>query len=102
MQLATPQAIVAGHSEWQTRLAVGDGDPLVDVYRGRAGRPPHHFEVLRKTIGGIVVSDLLSAYNYLSVDKRQLCWAHQRQDWPGTVNVAAAICAVASMAERRC
>jgi len=81
---------------------VGDGEPLDDGLEGLSWSAATSIEVLRKAIGGIVVSGGLSAYNYLPVEERQLCWTHQWQDWPGTVGVAAAaICAVAPMAERR-
>jgi hypothetical protein len=37
-------------------------------------------ELLGDAFGGIVVSDRFSAYNYLPLEQRQLCWAHVIRD----------------------
>jgi len=37
--------------------------------------------ILGEQFGGIVGSDRYSAYNWLEVDHRQICWAHLRRDF---------------------
>ena len=65
-------------SSWLWVAACG----LVTVYRvtlNRAGCSAQ--ELLGPTYGGLVVSDRYSAYNWLDLNQRQLCWAHLKRDF---------------------
>ena len=41
--------------------------------------------ILGEQFGGIVGSDRYSAYNWLDVEHRQVCWAHLRRDFQSFV-----------------
>jgi len=70
-----------GHQEQKAWLW-GIITPLVTVFRialSRSGKIAK--ELLGEESGGIVGSDRYSAYNWLPVERRQLCWAHLLRDF---------------------
>ncbi|WP_158218637.1 IS66 family transposase [Synechococcus sp. 1G10] len=55
--------------------------PVVTVFLQSLNRSAAAaIELLGDAFGGILVSDRFSAYNYLSTQQRQLCWAHLIRD----------------------
>ena len=43
-------------------------------------------EILGDCFGGVVTSDRWTAYNYLSLRQRQICWAHLRRDFQAMID----------------
>lgn len=61
--------------------------PAVTVFRVFATRGAKGArQVLGETYGGTVGSDRYSAYNWLKVEHRQVCWAHLKRDFQALVD----------------
>lgn len=61
--------------------------PAVTVFRidrSRSGMVAR--ELLGASFDGIAVSDRFSGYNWLPIERRQLCWAHLRRDFQDMVD----------------
>jgi transposase len=43
-------------------------------------------EMLGECFRGVVISDRWTAYNYLSIRRRQMCWAHLRRDFQAMID----------------
>jgi transposase len=66
-----------GKRGWQWVMVT----PVVTVFlQGLSRSGAAAIELLGSRFGGIVVSDRFSAYNYLPIEQRQLCWAHVIRD----------------------
>lgn len=67
-----------GHKGWLWVMVT----PLVSYFSVFLGRSQQMCErLLGEGFSGYVSSDRFSAYNGLSLDKRQLCWAHLKRDF---------------------
>jgi len=54
----------------------------VTVFRIMAGRSSAHAREMIKARGrGVISSDRYSAYNWIGVSRRQICWAHLKRDF---------------------
>ena len=73
----------AGHSRWLWCAVT----PLVTVFRLASRRSGAAAKVLLgAAFPGILTSDRWSGYSWVSLDQRQLCWAHLARDWQGLVD----------------
>ena len=60
---------------------MGDGQPVLTVFQQVLSRSAQVArQLLGDNYGGIVVSDRYSAYSWLPLEQRQLCWAHIKRD----------------------
>lgn len=56
--------------------------PLVTFFAGVLSRATEAAQsVLGVTFGGILTSDRHGAYNWLDLERRQLCWAHLKREF---------------------
>lgn len=73
----------AGQGRWLWVAATA----LVTVFALAAGRSSAVVKgLLGEAFAGILVSDRWSAYGWLDVACRQVCWAHLARDWQGLVD----------------
>ena len=67
-----------GHKGWLWVVVT----PLVTVFEVFLSRSQQSAkELLGQTFGGILISDRHSAYNWVALEQRQLCWAHLKRDF---------------------